>query len=291
MQIRVGAGRDLGAHVDGGAFDPVFGRLGPLHLGPVRGRDGEPEVDDLDAPIRREDGVGRLQVAVHDATRVQRRHALGELFEDAQRHLGRGTFTHDAVERRALDQLEHEEWPAPEIIVAVLADVVHGHDVRALGAGHRARLFAKAAAAVVHSRDGLTHGERVRGRRPFGAQDLDGDLSAELLVATFEDRAEAAFTQHALDAPALGDDRADLRQGGQRREVVGHQRLGRVVEAPVLDGDRVDHRRVVGHAVDGVTERVVPRVGRRGGRRVGRRGLRTHGDSSGVMSFSSSASW
>jgi hypothetical protein len=88
-------------------------------------RPRQPEVEQLDA-VRRQEDVRRLQVAVHDAARVQGRKRLEDLERDGQRlrHAQRSPL--QPLRKR----LAFEELHRYEQLPAVLADLVQVADVR-----------------------------------------------------------------------------------------------------------------------------------------------------------------
>ena len=83
--------------------------------------------------------------------------------------------------------------------------------------------------------DGLDLAEEPLGAdhgREVGAQDLDGDLALVAEVAREIDGGHAALAELALDAVAVGEDRAEALNGVGQAELSA--RDGRRVEAPCM---------------------------------------------------------
>ncbi len=166
----------LGRHVGGGARDhPLAGfraavlksqRIGEFHR--IRPRDvyGQPEVQDLHQPFRRDHDVRRLQVAVDDADRVR----LGECVRDLDR------ITQNVVERQALGGNQLVEAPA--------GDELHGDEVRAL---ILANLIDMDDVGVIEGRGGAGLLEKTPFSLPVGVDfpgdEFQGDEAVELAVA------------------------------------------------------------------------------------------------------------
>ena len=132
----------------------------------VAGGLGQPEVDDLDAIVRRHHDVLGLQIAVHDAGLVRGGQPVGNLLRDLDDALERHPAAqHLAAQRGALDQLRDEVRR-----VAFDADVVDGDDV---GVIEGARGDGLAGEAL------LTHGIERAGL----VEHLDGDGPLEAGVA------------------------------------------------------------------------------------------------------------
>ena len=112
----------LGRDVARGA-DERARRLRPRGLGQ---RAGEAEVGDAHDPVRVEQEVPGLDVAVDDAAAMGVRERGAHLPADVRRLLGREALAgvEHGSQRAALQELEHHERDA-----VVLAPVVHGHDV------------------------------------------------------------------------------------------------------------------------------------------------------------------
>ena len=109
--------------------DEAAGRLRPRRLGQ---RTGEPEVGDAHDPVRVEEQVRRLDVAVHDPAPVRIRQRGSNLPADVRGLLGREVIAHveQAAQRSTLQQLDDHERDA-----VVLAPVVDGHHVRVVECG------------------------------------------------------------------------------------------------------------------------------------------------------------
>ena len=126
------------AHHHARAGQPVVGTERGVRFGPRQA-----EVEQLHA-VRGQEHVGGLQVAMHDAARVQRRER-GEHAEADRHRLGhaeRATLQ-PLGQRFAIEQLHGDEQPA-----VVLADLVDLADVRVVHAGRRAGLAPETLRAV-----------------------------------------------------------------------------------------------------------------------------------------------
>src|ERR1039458_439890 len=87
----------------------------------------QPEIQDLRPPVARQQDVGRLEIAMHDAGIVRRRQAA----RDLQRRLNRLAQPQSgAAQRLAIHQFV-DDIP--------LADIVHGNNVRMIQRRHRPR--------------------------------------------------------------------------------------------------------------------------------------------------------
>ena len=227
----------LGGHVAGGAHDEARagdGRLDGISRGQVRERAGvghgrlaaqdggevhgqgrsgraqtllacEAEVEDEHAPVAAHQHVVRLEVAVHEAHGVRGGEAPARLGEHVD-HLAPGArlLLEPLAQRLALDELQGDEH-----LVAVLADVIHGHDMGVGEAGHGL---------------GLAH-EAQAGLSPVpplaaGQEQLDGHAAAELGIERRVHLAHAARAQPlehevAAHTGAPGQGLGVLGQGGQ----------------------------------------------------------------------------
>ena len=144
---------------------------------------GETEVQNLDAPIRRDDDVVALQVAMHDATLVRVRECVGEL----------PSVMHDIVRRhRSREKHRAERLPLHELHRDVglpigFADFVHRADV-----------------GTIQGRSGACFPRQSRARRGIvearGRKDLDGNVSIELLITGPIHFAHATSAEPADDA-------------------------------------------------------------------------------------------
>ncbi len=131
---------------------------------------GDAEVGELDPALGREQDVGRLDVAVHDAGGVRGGQGQRSLSEDRAGLLRRHRAAGDELrERLSLDELHHEVG-----VAAVLAVVVDRRDVGMRQGCGMPCLIPEAV------------GER-RLARGVRAHDLDGDLTAEDGVARLPD--------------------------------------------------------------------------------------------------------
>jgi hypothetical protein len=93
---------------------------------------------------RRDEHIGRFEVAVHDALRVRRVECIGH-FDSQLEELGRlePSMREDLPERLAFEQL-HDDIALP----LVVADVVKGADVRVVQRGCGAGLPLEAVSGV-----------------------------------------------------------------------------------------------------------------------------------------------
>ena len=149
--------------------------------------DGEAEVDELDrgtaGAVRVED-VGGFEVAVDEAVLVRVAEGLADLGGDLEGLLeGLGAAF---LEAGAFDELHHEVGHA-----LVLADVVHGDDVRVAEGGGGARLAEEAFAGVA---DPGVCGEN-----------LDRHPALEVGIPGAEDDAHAATADLLVEAVAAGE--------------------------------------------------------------------------------------
>ena len=176
----------LGRHVDRRPDHGVVGLRG-VGLGA-----GEPEVEQHEPAVAGADErVLRLDVAVDEARRVQRREPVGELRERlAQpRRIAAVAAAHPAQERLARDEIHREVDRA-----GVLAELAERDEVRMRDVLEDAELAPKLRA--------IAAGGRV--------QDLERDAPARLAVEHLEHDAE----------PTLAEPPHDLEARGQRRAVL-----------------------------------------------------------------------
>src|SRR6185436_11304683 len=160
---------------------------------------GQPEIENLDAPLAGDEQVLRLQVAVDDAALVRGGKPARDLNRVVDR-LGRRDpplLLQAVAQRLALEQLHHRVDDA-----RFVADVVDGEDVGMIERGHRPRL-------ALEAREAIGGGVGLRGK------DLDRDLAPEPRVVGAIDLAHAAPADRAEDlvraeagADAYGIDRA-----------------------------------------------------------------------------------
>ncbi len=156
----------------------------------VHARDAE--VGDLHLPLRRDEHVARLHVAVHDTVRVRERQGVGDLGRET-RGIGRREPTvgvDHLAQGLAGHVLHHDVGRA-----VLLAPVVDGDDVRMVEARGRLRLAAEALDAV-----GVG---RVR-----RCQDLDRDASIEQSVVREEHVGHAAVADRFAQLVAVREDAA-----------------------------------------------------------------------------------
>ncbi len=138
-------------------------------------RAGNPEVGDLDDPVRGAQEVRRLQVAVHDPVSVCVREAGGDVG-------GCGPGQLPALERAAGQQLHDDARAAVE-----LGDVVGAHEVRVMELRSDARFAQEPGPEVLVARE-------VRGEH------LERDRPLELLVPAGVDDGHAAPAELPVDA-------------------------------------------------------------------------------------------
>ncbi len=159
----------------------------------------QPHVDQLRPPLRRQDDVRRLDVAMdHPAIRrVDER--LGDLKRDVHRFIqGQGAVeVHLATDRHPLDVLEDDVVVGP-----VLAQTVHPRDVLVVELGGRSAL-------LIEPLDDLGVVGLV------GRQELERDFAVELGVVRAEDGAHPAGPDRFLKHERV-DDLAGLGQRDRR---------------------------------------------------------------------------
>ncbi len=156
---------------------------------------GQAEVEDLGLASRGHDHVGRLQVAMGDATGVGDGEGVRELDCDRERGKGlQGAAAHELLEGRALHVLQDD------VVEPVrLSDVVDRLDVGIVEDGAQAGLALEAAAGDLAGRQ-------------LGPQGLDDNGPVEAHVLGLEGRGLTAVTQ-GIEDPVVGDRRA----GGELR--------------------------------------------------------------------------
>ena len=175
--------------------DRAEGRPGQRHLG-LGDRPRDPEVDDLDPPVRPDQDVAGLHVAVDEASGV----GGGEGPRDAgpdPRDLARRQRAAPPQDRRevlAVDQL-HDDVRAAR----VLAVVVDRDDVGVAERGRRLRLLPEARREV-----GVA--------QVLGAEQLERDVATELGVGGAVDGRHPAAAQQLDQAVATTQDLSDLGQ-------------------------------------------------------------------------------
>jgi hypothetical protein len=126
----------------------------------------EAEVEDLDASVRRDENIGRLEVAMHDADRVRG----SEGARDSSRDFDRGRRPQRASAKPLRDGLPVEELGDQIGPVVLLPDVVYRDHIGMVEASHR----------LGFSLEALSH--RWNRMLPE-AQHLDGHVATEPLVA------------------------------------------------------------------------------------------------------------
>ncbi len=197
--VRIGRSIDrgraglLGGHVRGGPDDILTGAA-------VRraGIADEPEVEDHDAALARDQHVRRLEIAMDLAAPMDRVEPRGELTHGiAQAGVGparRITGTHPVEERPALDEL-HGEEP----VAAVVEKLAKAYEVAVLDVDPGAKL-------------GLEPVQRLRVEL---AQGLERDDHRALAIVGLVDHAHATLTEHPaqLESVAPGEVLLGRRRG------------------------------------------------------------------------------
>ena len=194
----------------------------------IAGRDGDAEVAQPGAAVRREPDVVGLDVAVHDAVlvrmgeRVGQRPARAQDLGDAEPLGGRGR--EPGGERAACHEARHDVQRT-----AILDRVVDGHDVRVISeARHQARLAPHPLARL------------GAGGAGQGARDRDGPVERQ--VVREPDLLGSAATEHPLWQVAIRDQLGGLPL--RRSSRLCHGRAGR---APArLPGQRAAAGRAAG---------------------------------------------
>ena len=161
----------LGRHVtDGPEESPgVRGLRERRRLRVVALRDqpllGEPEVEDLHAPVRRDEEVLGLEVPVDDPLLVRRREAAGHLHGPVEGLARRGTPRRQSLSQRlAFEELHDENGDAP----ADFFEGVDRRDVRVVQRGQQLRLTFEAGSSSPRLRRTPPAGPSAR-RRGRGA--------------------------------------------------------------------------------------------------------------------------
>ena len=132
----------------------------------LREAPGQPEVQHLDLPLRRELDVAGLQVAVDDPLSVRRFQGLRDLTADPQSFFERDRAAREPLRQRlSLDELQHEEARS-----ARLFETVDRRDVRVIDGRQGAR-FA------------LEPGQVLRVPRQRVGQNLDRHVAAQTGVS------------------------------------------------------------------------------------------------------------
>ena len=167
----------------------------PVSVSPMPvGRAGDPEVGDLDPPVRRHQQVGGLDVAVHDAGRVRRAAGVGGLGEQVAGRVGvqRLSGQQQRGQRLAVDELHHQERPvhAGPVGGGRLAEVEDGRDARVVqgrgvaGLGLEARPERRVVGVLrleqLHRDAAAEHGV---GRPPDLAHPAGGDPRVQTVAA------------------------------------------------------------------------------------------------------------
>lgn len=145
---------------------------------------GQAKIDDLQLALRRDDRIGRLEIAVDDAVLVRVRERVGGLQAVAHRQVHRQRAFAQPIAQRAA------------------VDIFHGDEGRAVGVTD---LVNRADRRMIQRRGtaGLAH-ELGLGRRVAGGAGyhLQRDLAVQGSVVGEEHRAHAAAAEQALDPVA-----------------------------------------------------------------------------------------
>ena len=200
----------------------------------------EAEVEDLDAPVLRDEEVLGLQVAVDDALLVRGGEAVRDLHRvvDGLARRQPATGEHRA-QRLALEQLLDDVGS-----VVVRADVVDGGDVGMVEDARGLRFLLEAAQAV-------------RVLRERGGQHLDRDLASEARVLRAVDLAHSPGADLAEDLVG-----AELRAGGERHfDLSGEGVAGRVA---IQTSPSLTSRMRQSHRLSGEREKLLALRSRRG---------------------------
>ena len=139
---------------------------------------GQAEVEDLDAPVARDEQVRGLQVAVDDPLVVRRREAGSDL----QAALERLADWQDVPLQTRLECLAREQLRDREEEPLLLADIEEGEDVRMRERGHDPRFLLEAR-------------ERLLSLRQPRRQDLHRDVARQPRVARPVNLAHSARAQ------------------------------------------------------------------------------------------------
>ena len=202
--VDVLAGDLFGGHVPGRAHDLTRGggqhgrRLGRAAVATnhLLGELGETEVEDLGVPVRRDEDVLGLQVAMGNARAVRGRDGLGDL--DGEVEAGpqlRLARLETVAKALPLQVLLHDEMDA-----VLMPDIEHRGDMRMTERRRRARLA-------------LEPTEAVRIVSELLGQDLDRDLPAQACVGSEIDGTHAALAELVTDF--VGSETLGLHGGGE----------------------------------------------------------------------------
>jgi hypothetical protein len=159
--------------------------------------------------VRGEEHVRRLEVAVHDAARVQR----GERRQHAERDRYRLRDGQGAAGKALAEGLPLEQLHGDEQLAVILTDVVELADVGMIDARRRARLAPEAPARRFVAAERRHH--------------LESDHALEPLISRGEHHSHAAFTELALD---------DVVRNGGGIASRSHLRKGRASEQVAATG-------------------------------------------------------
>ena len=155
------------------------------------------EVQHLHPALGRDDDVGRLEIAVHDAALVRllerRRHVAAECRDLFLRERAAG----DVLRQRLAGHVLHDQ----EVDPVAAVEIVHRGDVRVVQPGQRLRFTPEPPPCRLV-------GQHARW------QHLEGDVAIEMLVAGAVDLAHPAFAE-LLDDPVVREGAADHFFGGR----------------------------------------------------------------------------
>jgi hypothetical protein len=190
---RRATGLDLGRRV---------ARRAAWHVRRMTDRLGDPEVEEARPPIGAHEDVGRLQVEMDEAVRVERLDRVGELDHQERDLPLRQRRARELIERLAFDVLERDERVAERLV-----DAEHRDDRRMVERLQASRLREEVTArvGVLRIAEDL-QGDRAVARLVVGAPDVRGAAGAEVRgepVASRDHRADLAA--------GLGQDDRDVR--------------------------------------------------------------------------------
>ncbi len=269
----LGAAEDLGRQIERRPRELIRTRSDLIARAP------RAKVHEDEPPALFAHDVLRLDVAMHEAGPMDRRHRATEILTDEHRFAcaERALLAHQLFERRAADEVHPEAHAA-----VVRFGAVHHDHVRMADAGENAA-FAQNPLAQAAG-------------RLFGLQELDRDLAVQLCIESAVDLAERAFAdfldqlqmaprlQHGMGqlprhrsprwarrgdrlnaADDLGSERfvwrilvgcramnvRDARQNAQ----LADERTVAIVGQAALDGVPVQRGRAIGHGIHDVAER------------------------------------
>jgi len=188
--VKIGAGVEisakklLGGHVGERAGERVgFKFRLSDRFGEGDAKTGEAEIEDFEAAVIREDEIGGLKVAMNDGVIVGSDEAFGEL----KRERKEGGFGKRAGSETVAERLAGNEFHDEEIGAALGIEIVDGSDVGMIELREGASFVVEAMARGIVG-DGA------------GMQELDGNVTVEVRIASEVDDTHAATTYFAFNA-------------------------------------------------------------------------------------------